>query len=104
MGRAHACVWLVTTILFAGCLGGCSFSAKRVADGQDDLCTARKWLRQNPPDGNNRAVRRGRMALLQQACDSLSVDDYRVYFRAMETNAAQSDLSEKTHPALGYLR
>ncbi len=44
------------------------------------------------------------MTVLQRACDQLTVEDYATYARAWSTNAVQADLSEQTHPALGYLR
>ncbi|MDZ7615704.1 MAG: hypothetical protein U1E05_01795, partial [Patescibacteria group bacterium] len=67
------------------CLAG-ALSATRGADMTDAaseafreaLDGARQWLRQNPPDGTNRPSRRERMALIQRACDALTVDDYRV--------------------------
>lgn len=84
---------------------GCAVAEREARVPGGPLEEARLWLRRNPPDGTNRAARRERMAVLQEACDRLSVEDYRVYARAWKSNdVARADLSEAEHPALRYLR
>ncbi len=100
MNKAIRAGLVCAAMLFIGCAGTEADDTAR----QDPLEATRFWLRQNPPDGTNRADRRERMAVLQRACDQLSVEDYALYARAWSTNAAQCDQAEQTHPALGYLR
>lgn len=93
--------WLVCLSLLCA---GCTAAEKHQSTSRDPLEVTRAWLKENPPAGANRTARREHMAVLQRACDQLAVKDYAVYARAWSTNAAQADLSEQTHPALGYLR
>lgn len=104
MGQRVTSVWGRHLICLGLLFAGCSVPERHCPAPTDPLVQTRLWLRQNPPDGTNRAARRERMAGLQCACDRLSVEDYALYARAWSTNAAQCDHAEQTHPALGYLR
>jgi len=70
---------------------------------RETLEEVRLWLWDNPPDGGNRAERRKRMAVIQNACDQLEPQDYRDYVGWWNENDSAADAAEARHPALYYL-
>jgi hypothetical protein len=69
-----------------------------------ELDNARKWLRSHPPNGNNRAERRQRMQLIQNAADRLPASSYMKYLRAWKSSPSEADRLEREYLVLAYLR
>lgn len=89
-------VALVSALFLAGCAG-------RPASPYPELDAARAWLNQNPPSATNTAERRQRMALIQQAADALSSEQWNAYRKAWTDDPALADRMEAEHPVLHYL-
>ncbi len=72
---------------------------------QAALNEAMQWLWLNPPTGKNRAERRTRMALLQQACDNFAPSEFKQYSDAWKSDDMDlADALEGKHAAIAYLR
>lgn len=70
-----------------------------------ELEELRKWFQKNPPDGKNRAERRNRMTVIQNACDQLTPADYLDYVESWRKDDSSAAIgTEDKHPALYYLQ
>lgn len=90
-----------------------------VAKARRDVEAAGAWLWRNPPNGLNRADRRSRMRVIQNACDHVRPEDFDAYRDSwynrtwlashgygwmLPSITRTSDQFEADNPALAYLR
>ncbi len=69
-----------------------------------EMDSVRIWLRQNTPNGYNRDNRRGKMAIIQAACDWFEQPTWREYRTSWYNDKTKVISMEEEHPALYFLR
>jgi len=77
-------------------------SAPATAPSTAAMDAAMKWLRANPPDGNNALTRRQKMAVIQAAADALMPEDFYRYVEFWTADPAAAGRMEQDG-ALYYL-